>query len=307
MSRIGEIKSVEKKRVLEMDLLTIVCVPMRIERTKNPVRCLSDRISLDFESKRLGRGFLHLFHGIDSAAHADEVGILLEIEGDGANLDFALFENAFDDFLLGHGAILAEQFLDHVGHGAGLIAPGGQGVQAATHEHELVVADQLVVDSLDRDHLLVEAGLGNAVGDLHKMQWFLGFLQNNDGLVADAAGVHMAPFHQAPFPFHLAGALVGLEAGDDELTRNVPSLEKIQVLDAGVDLLLGHDLATLFEDGDAGFRGLPDVGHGDALEHPIGLGRGGAGRFLELVSQFRERTMMLPSIWIRRKCSGACD
>src|SRR3990167_4272255 len=98
------------------------------------------------QAKRL---FLTGVESVDGATDAGEVGHLLEVQGNRAHLDGALFRDFRNDLFLREGALLLQDAFDDVRHRARLVAPFLEGVEASADEDELRIADELVMDGLD--------------------------------------------------------------------------------------------------------------------------------------------------------------
>src|SRR5438445_621489 len=130
---------------------------------------------------------------------AFELWLALEVQEDSRLFDEAALEDALDNFVAVQGlAGLAEDFADDVGHGALLVTPLLERVDAAPDEHEALVFDQFVVNGLGGDVLALEIAVLDGRGDFVEVHVFAVFLENNVNLVADILGVDHRPLDQAP-------------------------------------------------------------------------------------------------------------
>ncbi len=76
----------------------------KLKRARRRIRILDGEVS-EAGKTRLFLGRIQIIHG---AAHADELGVLLQVQGNGADLHCALAQDFFDDLALAHGAVLGK-------------------------------------------------------------------------------------------------------------------------------------------------------------------------------------------------------
>ena len=81
------------------------------------------------------------------------------------------------------------------------------------------------MDGLHSDVFMIKRRRANAVGNLHKVERFAGFTEDDLHFVANAARTHKAPLRKPPTVGDLFEAFIDFETTEDQLTARHASLE----------------------------------------------------------------------------------
>ena len=155
----------------------------------------------------------------------DEIRHLLKVQADGAHLHGALLRNLLDDLLLRECPLRLEDRLDDIGNRTRFVAPLAERVETATDEHELRIADELVVNCLNGDVLMIEACFSDLVCDLHEVERMSDLLEDDLDFVTDGARTDEAPLGETPAFCDFLEALVDRETARDQFLGRKTTLE----------------------------------------------------------------------------------
>src|SRR3989338_1544033 len=174
--------------------------------------------------------FFGKVESVNGTTDAHELRVLLKIEGNCSSDLAALLEYTLNNVLFAERALFLKQQFDDVGHGSVFKAPFFEGVKSSAHQNELGVANEFVVNGLNGDAFHVEFGIGNFLGDFHKVQRLVFNTKHNQRFITNALGVDVSPYHESVTFFQTFDAFIDLQKGGEELFRQIISVRMLGIL-----------------------------------------------------------------------------